>query len=149
MIKKLFDRAKQEISNIISSSGREIISYLIVGVLTTFVSLGVYYLCSFTFLDARNPVQLQLANIISWVCAVAFAYVTNRIFVFESKSSKIGREITSFVASRVGTLLMDMGIMFVTVTLMGMDDKIAKLLVQVVVTVGNYVLSKWFVFNKN
>ena len=57
---------------------REIISYLIVGGLTTVVSLGVYYACVFTFLDPNSGVQLQLANIISWVCAVIFAYVTNR-----------------------------------------------------------------------
>ena len=127
---------------------KEIINYLIVGGLTTVVSLGTYYLCVLTFLDPRDGFQLQCANIISWIAAVAFAYVTNRVFVFESKSKEIGKEITAFVLSRVGTLLMDMGIMFLTVTCLGMNDKIAKLLVQVIVTVGNYVFSKFFVFRK-
>jgi len=64
---------------------KEIINYLIFGVLTTVVSLGVYYICVYTFLNPENVVQLQIANIISWVAGVAFAYVTNRKFVFESK----------------------------------------------------------------
>lgn len=126
----------------------EIINYLIVGGLTTVVSLGSYYLLVFTVLNPNNGLELQIANIISWVCAVAFAYVTNRIFVFKSKNENKLKEITSFVSSRVLTLLMDMLIMFVTVTIFGMNDKIAKLIVQVVVTVANYIFSKLFVFKK-
>ncbi len=125
---------------------REIISYLIVGGLTTVVSLGVYYGLVLTVLDPRNPIQLQAANILSWICAVTFAYFTNRSFVFQSKNSNMLTEAAGFFASRVSTLLMDMAIMFVTVTLMGMSDKIAKLIVQVVVTIMNYVLSKFLVF---
>ena len=126
----------------------EIINYLIVGVLTTVVSLATYYGCVLTFLDPKNAIQLQIANIISWICAVAFAYVTNRIFVFKSKSKNYLKEITSFVGSRVATLLMDMSIMFLIVTVLGGNDKIAKLIVQVVVTIANYVFSKLFVFKK-
>lgn len=125
---------------------REIIVYIIVGVLTTIVSLAVYFACVLTFLNPENPIQLQIANVISWVCAVLFAYVTNRKFVFQSESDEKAKEFTSFVGSRVATLLMDMGIMFLTVTVLGWNDKIAKLIVQVVVTVGNYILSKFWVF---
>ena len=64
---------------------KEIINYLIVGVLTTVVSLGVYYACVYTVLDPNQPLQLQTANVISWVAAVTFAYFTNRRYVFESK----------------------------------------------------------------
>ena len=63
----------------------EIINYLIVGVLTTVVSLLSYYILVFTILNPNNAIQLQLANIISWILAVLFAYITNRMFVFESK----------------------------------------------------------------
>lgn len=125
---------------------RELIVYIIVGVLTTIVSLGVYYACVFTVLDPTDAIQLQVANVISWVCAVIFAYVTNRKFVFQSTSTDIAKEFTSFVGSRVATLLMDCAIMFISVTLLGFNDKIAKLIVQVVVTVGNYVLAKLWVF---
>ena len=127
---------------------REIISYLIVGGLTTVVSLVTYYACVLTALDPNHPVQLQCANILSWIAAVAFAYVTNRRFVFRSRNKHMLREAGAFVASRVGTLVMDMALMFVMVTLGGLNDKIAKLAVQVVVTVANYVLSKFFVFHK-
>ena len=127
---------------------KEIINYLVVGVLTTVVSLGTYYGCVLTFLNPENALQLQIANIISWIAAVAFAYFANRRFVFESENVDIVKEVGSFVISRVGTLLMDMGIMFVTVTMIGINDKIAKLIVQVVVTVANYVFSKLFVFKK-
>lgn len=127
---------------------REIINYLIVGVLTTIVSLATYYLCVLTFLNPNIPLELQVANVISWIVAVTFAYFTNRKYVFESKNANILGEAAAFFAARVGTLLMDMGTMFVLVTLIGMNDKIAKLIVQVIVTVGNYVFSKLFVFNK-
>lgn len=127
---------------------KEIINYVIVGVLTTVVSLLVYYTCVLTFLDPNDPVELQIANIISWICAVAFAYVANRIFVFESKNTDYVKEISSFVGARVATLLMDMGIMFILVTLLKGNDKIAKLIVQVIVTILNYIFSKIFVFKK-
>lgn len=126
----------------------EIVNYLIVGVLTTIVSLTIYYLCVLTFLNPNNAVQLQIANIISWICAVTFAYITNRKFVFKSKNKNIFKEVVSFTSSRIITLIMDMSIMFLMVTVMHFNDKIAKLVVQVVVTIGNYLLSKLFVFKK-
>lgn len=125
---------------------KEIINYLIVGVLTTVVSLATYYGCVLTFLDPTNGVQLQIANIISWIAAVTFAYFTNRKFVFESKNQNKLKEATAFYGSRVVTLLMDMGCMFFMVTMCGFSDKLAKLVVQVIVTVGNYILSKFLVF---
>ena len=127
---------------------KEIINYLIVGGLTTVVSLGVYYGLVLTVLDPNDPVQLQIATILSWIAAVTFAYFANRTFVFESKRKDVGKEAASFFASRIGTLLMDMAIMFTGVTLMGYSDKIMKLIVQVVVTIANYVFSKLFVFRK-
>ncbi|MQM73063.1 MAG: GtrA family protein [Eubacteriaceae bacterium] len=127
---------------------KEIINYLIVGVLTTIISLAVYYLCTITFLNPKNAFQLQLANVISWIVSVTFAYFTNRKYVFESKNPHIFKEASAFFLARVGTLLMDMGIMFLCVTLMGMNDKIAKLISQVVVIISNYIFSKLFVFKK-
>jgi putative flippase GtrA len=124
----------------------EIVNYLIVGVLTTVVSLVTYFACTLTFLNPHVAWELQLANLISWVCAVAFAYVTNRIFVFKSKNKNILKEVSSFTYSRIVTLLMDMFIMFIIVTVLKGNDKIGKLVSQVVVTIGNYILSKLFVF---
>ena len=126
----------------------ELIRYLIVGVLTTVVSLGTYFLCVGTFFNADVAVELQIANVISWIAAVSFAYVANRAFVFRSKNKNIGKEIGLFFMARIGSLFMDMGLMFVMVTLMNLNDGFAKLVVQVVVTIANYVLSKLFVFTK-
>ena len=127
---------------------KEIINYLIVGVLTTVVSLAVYYICVITFLDPKNAIELQIANVISWIAAVTFAYITNRKFVFESKNPDMLKEASAFVGARIVTLLMDMFCMFIMVTCMGLSDKIAKLMVQVIVIVANYVFSKIFVFRK-
>ena len=99
-----------------------------------------------TILNPQNAIQLQIANILSWIGAVAFAYITNRKYVFKSKSKNIKKEAASFVSSRILTLLMDMGVMFLTVTIFKMNDKIAKLISQVIVTIANYVFSKLFVF---
>ena len=128
---------------------KEIINYLIIGVLTTIVSLVTYYLLTFTILNPNNDLELQIANIISWIVSVAFAYVTNRKYVFESKSKDIKKELSKFVSSRITTLLIDMGLMFIFVSLLSFNDKIIKLIVQFVVIVLNYVFSKLFVFRKD
>ena len=125
---------------------REIVNYLIVGGLTTVVSLAVYYGCVLRVFDPKNPIQLQAANVISWIAAVTFAYYTNRKYVFESKTENKLQEAAKFYGSRITTLLMDMACMFLLVTALGIIDKIAKLIVQVIVTVANYVLSKFIVF---
>ncbi len=127
----------------------EIISYLIVGGLTTVVSLGVYYGCVLTFLDPHVGIELQLANVLSWIAAVTFAYFTNRKYVFRSRNENRLKEAVTFYLSRASTLLIDMGCMFLTVTVMGMNDKLAKILVQVVVVILNYIFSKLFVFKNN
>lgn len=128
---------------------KEIVNYLIFGVLTTIISLAVYYLLTFTVIDPKNALLLQVANVISWVAGVLFAYVTNRKYVFDSKNEDKLKEFSSFVGARLVTLIMDMIIMYVGVTLMRGNDKIIKLISQVVVIVSNYLFSKIFVFKKN
>lgn len=127
---------------------RELIAYVIVGGLTTVVSMALYHGSTWAFLDGSDALQVQIANVISWIGAVAFAYVTNRVFVFQSHSTAVFREIVSFVSSRVLTLLLDMGCMWLMVTAIGVDHRIAKLVSMVLVTVGNYVISKLLVFKK-
>jgi len=126
----------------------EICNYLIVGGLTTVVSLAVYYGSVLTFLDPSRPVELQMANILSWICAVTFAYFTNRKFVFHSRNRNMLKEAGSFYVSRLSTLLLDMAVMFIGVTVLGQNDKIVKLIDQVLVTVANYIISKLIVFRK-
>lgn len=127
---------------------KEIINYLVVGGLTTVVSMVLFYGSTWTFLDGNDAIQLQIANIISWTGSVLFAYFANRIFVFESKNPNIIKELISFVSSRVLTLLLDMGTMFFLSTLLHLNYNISKIVAMVLVTVGNYVISKVFVFKK-
>jgi uncharacterized membrane protein YfhO/putative flippase GtrA len=126
----------------------EIINYLVVGVMTTLIGLIVYYALVYTILNPENAIQLQIANVISWVFAVAFAYITNRRYVFKSDEKDIKKEASKFVASRLSTLFIDMLIMFILVTVLHSNDKIAKLIDQVVVIILNYIFSKILVFKK-
>lgn len=123
----------------------EIINYIIVGGCTTVVSLLSYYL-SVLFLNPNNPIELQIANIISWILSVTFAYFANRKIVFKSKENNKLKEASKFFASRLSTLGIDMLTMFVLVTIFKVNDKFSKILVQFIVLVLNYVFSKLFVF---
>lgn len=143
------EKEKSKISQLLKKVlNKEVIMYLIFGVLTTVVSLLVYYGCIYTFLNPENAVQLQIANIISWIAGVAFAYITNRKFVFESNEANQLKEISKFVTSRLATLFLDMIIMFIGVTCLHGNDKMVKLISQVLVIIGNYIFSKLFVFKK-
>ena len=125
---------------------KEVVMYLIFGVLTTIVSLVSYYLLTITIFNPDNAILLQVANVLSWIISVLFAYITNRKFVFESKNNNILKEVSSFFGSRLITLLLDMLIMFVGVTLLKGNDKFIKVISQVIVIVSNYIFSKLFVF---
>lgn len=127
---------------------KEAINYIIFGVLTTVVSLAVYYISVFIFLNPENAIQLQIANILSWIAGVAFAYFTNRKYVFESTEKNKLKEAGKFVLARVATLIMDMIIMWLGVTVLQLNDKIIKLISQIVIIVSNYIFSKLFVFKK-
>lgn len=127
---------------------QEIISYLVFGALTTVISLATYYLLVYTILDPNKWFELQVANIISWIAAVTFAYFTNRKYVFKSNREKRLKEAFDFYLSRFSTLLIDMFLMWLFVTKLSFNDKIIKMIVQVVVIVLNYVFSKFLVFRK-
>ena len=127
---------------------REVVNYLIFGALTTVVSLGVYYGCTATFLNPDDPGQLQAANVISWIVSVTFAYIVNRKYVFQSKNKHILAEAAGFYGARLATLGIDMGLMFLFVSSLGMNDKIAKIIVQVIIIASNYLISKFIIFRK-
>ena len=127
---------------------REVINYLIFGFLTTVISLLVYYILVFTIINPHNPILLQVANIISWIVGVIFAYVTNRRYVFNSKNQNKVKEASKFIIARIITLIMDMLIMFIGVTILKYNDKIIKIISQILVIVSNYLFSKIIVFKK-
>ncbi len=121
----------------------EIIRYLIFGVLTTIVSIGVYALFTKVF-----NVNYMVSNIISWIISVLFAYITNRMFVFKSKSNNIVLEIYQFYKYRIYSFLIELFLMYLFVELINIDDMISKVIVQIVVIILNYIFSKLFVFKK-
>ena len=127
---------------------KEIINYLIFGVLTTIISLITYYILTNTILNPHNNLELQIANVLSWILSVSFAYITNKLYVFETKEKKILKEIINFFSSRILTLILDVLLMYIFVSLLKFNDQIIKLVVTIVVIILNYILSKIFVFKK-
>ena len=124
----------------------EVLSYLIFGVLTTAVNYLVY-------LPVYNLVGLSaaLSNAIAWVVAVAFAYLTNKPFVFKSydwSRETVIPELTKFLGCRIGSGAAETVILFLTVDLLGWNGNVWKLLTQVMVIVLNYIGSKLLVFTK-
>ena len=125
---------------------RETISYLIFGVITTGINIGIYRLCT------TVHIVYWLSTIIAWVIALIFAFVTNKIFVFESKNMQpilVFKEAVSFVAARSVSGLCDLGFMIFAVEIIHMDDFIAKLITNVFVVVINYLFSKLVIFKKD
>lgn len=141
---------KKIISKIVSiyKEKKEVINYLFFGALTTFINLVVYFLLTSFWLDASVNIELGVANVISWVVAVIFAYVTNRRYVFESSNENKIKEVISFFMARVLTLIVDVLIMLIFVNVFGFNDKVMKIISQVIVIVSNYILSKVFVFKE-
>ena len=121
----------------------EIVNYVVVGGITTVVSIGIKWLLLFTILNPKNADELQVAVIISWIGAVLFAYVANRIIVFKSKNTNIINEFVKFIGSRLTTLLLEMFIMWFFITLLGMNTKIWviiwTLVAQVFIMLFNYI----------
>lgn len=125
----------------------ELTNYLIVGFLTVLISLVSYSLLSVIF-DPNHPLLLQVNNVLSWVFAVIFAYICNKKYVFKSKNRSIKKEFFSFVTSRIVTLLLDMLVMFLMVTILLFNDTLSKLISQGLVIIINYILSKFIVFKR-
>ena len=129
---------------------REILLYLIFGALTTvvdYISLWLFYdLLGIRVLDALG------ANTLAWVISVAFAFTTNKIFVFESRDTSqktLIREILSFVAARLVSLGAESAVIYIGVNVLGCNLWIMKLLASVIVVISNYVFSKLIIFRKN
>ena len=127
------------------SKHKEILLYLIFGVGTTAVDFAVSYILYPTRLN------IHIVHVIAWICAVTFAFVTNKIFVFESRTtsvSAISKEMISFASSRVLTLILQEIIVFGLHDKLGLSEYIVKIPATVLVVILNYILSKLFVFRR-
>lgn len=128
---------------------REIIIYLIVGVMTTIVSWVACFLVERYLLNPDISWQNVLINSVGWVAGVSFSYPLNRQWVFKSKNPRVVKEFLGFAASRLSTWILDIVVMWVTVNAIGMNYWIAKIFISsVLVTITNYVFSKLLIFKK-
>lgn len=134
MIRKLLEKYK------------DIIAYLVFGVLTTVINIAVYALAAHALSMPTVP-----ATVLAWIAAVLFAYLTNRKWVFHSEAAgqaEILKEIIRFFAARLATGIFDWVFMYITVDRLAWPDVAMKVIANIVVIVGNYVLSKALVFKK-
>ena len=125
---------------------KELMLYVVFGALTTVVSFGSYYICN-TVLG----IHYLASNIVSWILAVLFAYITNKLFVFESKGlcrKELLREFFAFIAARLVSLGMEELGLWLMIGALHWNENLAKLIMQVVVVIANYVFSKLFIFKK-
>lgn len=126
---------------------KEIINYLVFGVLATVVNFVSYFISAKVI-----GIDEVISSGISWFCSVLFAYITNKIFVFESKTKGIKaffKEISSFFLARIiSGILCDVGTFAIMVKVFNINDIISKFVTQVMVVIMNYILSKLVVFKK-
>ena len=124
----------------------DLISYLFFGGLTTLVNFLVYIpLYNWLHLSAT------VSNAVAWVFAVAFAYLTNKPFVFKShdwSAKTVIPELSKFVGCRIGSGVLETAIIFVAVDLLCWNGNIMKVITSVLVVILNYIGSKWLVFTK-
>ena len=125
---------------------KEVLLYLLFGGLTTIVSIG-----TFAWFNVGMHMNELIANVISWIFAVTFAYVTNKIWVFQSQTTcfrDLCMELGKFFGGRLATLGVEELILFVFISLMHWNSILVKLIAQVVIVILNYIISKIFVFKE-
>ena len=125
---------------------KEVIGYLFFGVLTTLTNIVSYVVLSKLF-----EVDYKLATTIAWGISVLFAFITNKLYVFNSKETNIvliAKEFTSFTFFRLLSYLMDLGMMVLMIEWLKTDDLIAKIVANFFVVFFNYFASKYVIFKK-
>lgn len=121
---------------------KELFLYVVFGTLTTIVNIVVYFALEFI------GVNYIISNIIAWFLSVLFAYVTNRIWVFESKSPDILKEMTLFFSGRIFSGVLDTALLYLFVDILTLGNTFSKIAVEIIITILNYLLSKLIVFKE-
>lgn len=126
--------------------------YLVFGALSTVVNIATYILCSQVFLIGfEEKLKVNISEIIAFITAVIFAYITNKVCVFNSKTeSKKGflKEITSFMSCRIVTEVISISLMNFAV-IIKFNDVLMKIIANIVVIILNFVFSKLFIFKNS
>ncbi len=124
---------------------KEIINYLIFGFLTTVINFVSYYICARIFL-----IDEVISSILAWFISVLFAYITNKLLVFDQHTDNIKfliKEMVSFFLARIASgILFDVGTFAVMVKVLHINDIISKFITQVMTIITNYLLSKLVIF---
>ena len=126
---------------------KEILMYLIFGVLTTVVNIVSYFL-----LARILHIDTVVSTVIALILSILFAYITNKLFVFESKTNtakELLKEIISFFGCRAFTGILDVAFMYITVEVFNLNDMIMKIISNIVVIIVNYIFSKLIIFKKD
>ena len=145
MVKLVSDYIEEDNHTSWFNKFREVLMYLFFGGLTTVVNIVSFYILR------KLSVEVYVSNIIAWLIAVIFAFITNKLFVFESrgKSKKENaRELISFFGFRILSLGFDMGSMFLLIDILHVGEMISKVLANILVIILNYIFSKLFIFKK-
>ena len=130
---------------------REILVYLIVGVMTTVFAWAVRFLWNIVFYAGTAhplPVQTTILTIVEFIAGVSFAYPTNRKWVFRSTNPNILKEAAGFVSARLTTLAIQMLLNLVIINLLHVNFYVATVVIGIIVVILNYVFSKLLVFRK-
>lgn len=127
----------------ILNKNKEMVLYLIFGVLTTLVNI-----MSYLFFSKICGINILISNIMAWFFSIVFAYVTNRILVFESKNEKILHEFALFIGGRGLSGILDSLLFYVLVVLLMFNDIVSKIFINIIVIIINYVLSKKIIFKE-
>ena len=130
---------------------REIIVYLIVGVMTTVFAWAIRFLWNIVFYAGTAhplPVQTTILTIVEFIAGVSFAYPTNRKWVFRSTNPNILKEAAGFVSARLTTLGIQMLLNLVIINLLHVNFYVATVVIGIIVVILNYVFSKLLVFRK-
>ena len=145
MIKIITDYIDKEEHISWYNKSREVLLYLVFGALTTLINIVVFYICR------KLKLEIYLSNIIAWILSVLFAFITNKIFVFESKNKNKKdsiKEMLSFFTFRILSLIFDMAFMYLMIQIIMCNEMFSKILSNVFVIILNYIFSKVFVFKK-
>ena len=121
---------------------KELFWYVVFGTLTTIVNIVVYFALEFI------GVNYIISNIIAWFLSVLFAYVTNRIWVFESRSPDILKEMVLFFSGRIFSGVLDTALLYLFVDILTLGNTFSKIAVEIIITILNYLLSKLIVFKE-
>jgi putative flippase GtrA len=125
---------------------KELFRYGIIGFLTTLINIAVFVLCR------RFEIDYRVSNTIAFIIAVLFAFIANDRVVFKVKqkdTKSILKRMVKFFTMRIGSYFADMFLLIILIDKFGYNEVISKAITNIVVIILNYIMSKYYIFNRN